>query len=167
MGDSRRFEILADFVQRNFPPPLKIADVAGGQGYLGFILTQKGYDCTVIDPRKTDLSKKERQLSRRKGIHFKRIRSKFNAGMAEEFDLIIGLHPDEATEEICQAAKIKPVILIPCCKYWNGIENHGSLSMAETIRTFFKKNKIDWWETQLRMNGKNLVFVTTIEKEEQ
>lgn len=164
MGDSRRFEVVADFVQRNFPPPQKTADVAGGQGCLSYILAQNGYDCSVIDPRKTDLSKKERQLSRRKGIQFNRIRSKFNANMAEEYDLIIGLHPDEATEEICQAAKVKPVILVPCCKYWNGIENHGSPGLAETIRHFFKKNKIEWWETLLRMNGKNLVFVTIKEK---
>ena len=160
MGDDKRFEALADFVQRNFPPPLKIADVAGGQGNLSFILTQRGYVCTVIDPRKTNLSKKERQLSNRKGIRFNQIRSKFNSEMARDYDLIIGLHPDQATEEICYAAKFKPTIIVPCCKYWNGVENHGSPSLPDTIRKFFRQNRIEWWETLLKMNGKNLIFIT-------
>ena len=160
MGDRRRFEVLADFVQRNFPPPLKIADVAGGQGNLSLLLAQRGYNCTVIDPRKTNLSKKERQLANRKKIHFERIRSRFSSDMANSYDLIIGLHPDEATEAICCAAHSKPVVLVPCCRYWNGIESHGSPNLAETIRRFFRRNKIDWWETLLKMNGKNLVFVT-------
>jgi len=161
MGDDRRFEVLADFVQRKFPPPLKVADVAGGQGNLSFILTQKGYDCTVIDPRKTNLSKKERQLSNRKGICFRRVRSKFCSDMAQGFDLIIGLHPDQATEEICHAAKFRPTIIVPCCKYWEGIESHGSASLPDTIRKFLRQGGIDWWETLLAMSGKNLVFVTS------
>lgn len=101
MGNRHRFEVVADFVQRNFPPPLSIADVAGGQGNLSFILAQKGYDCTVIDPRNTGLSKNERRLSRRKGIRFGHARKEFAPEMAAGFDLIIGLHPDEATEAIC------------------------------------------------------------------
>jgi len=165
VGDDRRFEVLAGFVQRNFPPPLKIADAAGGQGNLSFILTQKGYDCTVIDPRKTNLSKKERQISQRKGIQFKRIRSKFHSEMADDYDLVIGLHPDQATEEICRAAQFKPTIIVPCCKYWDGIESHGSASLPDTIRKFFRRNKIEWWETLLKMNGKNLVFVTQPKEE--
>lgn len=164
MGDRHRFEVVASFVQRNFPPPLSIADVAGGQGNLSFILAQEGYKCTIIDPRNTDLSKNERRMRSRKGIRFKRIRKEFTPEMAGNFDLIIGLHPDEATEAICQAAKTKPVVLIPCCRYWRGIESHGSPSMAKTIRRFFRNNKIEWWETLLKMNGKNLVFVTRGEK---
>jgi len=159
VGDERRFDVLANFVQRNFPPPLKVADVAGGQGNLSFILAQRGYDCTVIDPRKTGLSKKKRQISRRKRIQFRQIHSEFHAEMTEDYDLIIGLHPDQATEEICYAAKIRPVILVPCCKYWNGIENHGAASLSDTIRKFFRQNKIEWWETLLEINGKNLVFI--------
>jgi len=160
MGDNRRFEVLAQFTERNFPPPLRIADVAGGQGNLSFILTQKGYDCTVIDPRKTNLSKKERRLSNRKGIRFARIRKEFNATMVLDYDLIIGLHPDEATEAICNAARDRPCIIVPCCRYWHGMESHGSPNMAETIRRSFRKNRVQWWETTLKMNGKNLVFVT-------
>ena len=159
MGDSRRFEVLAKFIMKNFVP-CSVADVAGGQGYLSFALTQHGYSCTVIDPRKTNLSKKERQIARCKNIEFRRLQKEFEPEMAYEYDLIVGLHPDQATEAICEAALIKSCIIVPCCQYWSGIENHGSPNLAETIRRKFRRNGVKWWETFLKMNGKNLVFVT-------
>lgn len=160
MGDPRRFEVMARFVEANFPPPRRVADVAGGQGNLSLLLVERGYDCTVIDPRSTALSKRERQYSRRKRLAFQRAKMCFQPELAEDFDLVVGLHPDGATEAICHAALIRPVVLVPCCRYWRGIESHGSPDLAETVRRCFRRLGVEWWETFLQMNGKKLVFVT-------
>ena len=32
MGDPHRFDITAKFIATNFPPPRRVADVAGGRG---------------------------------------------------------------------------------------------------------------------------------------
>ncbi len=34
MGDSRRFNVFANFIKENFPKCNKIADIAGDKGYL-------------------------------------------------------------------------------------------------------------------------------------
>ena len=159
MGDPRRFDVTAKFIATNFPPPRRVADVAGGQGNLSLLLVERGYDCSVIDPRKTALSKRERRHSRRQRLAFERIRAQFQPEMAEGFDLVVGLHPDGATEAICHAALVCPVVLVPCCKYWQGMESHGSPSLVETVRRCFRRLRVEWWETFLPMSGKRLVFV--------
>lgn len=150
MGDCRRFTVLAEFVARNFPPEefQKVADVAGGSGQLSIELNKKGYNSTLIDPRKKVL----------KGISHKR--KCWKSSMSDDYDLIVGLHPDETTEELCNSTYFRPIVLVPCCKHWKGIESHGSHSQKETVRRFFSKNRIVYRETVLKINGKNTVFWT-------
>lgn len=152
MGDSKRFKVTAKFLAENFKP-CSVADVAGGRGSLSKELAQYGFECTVIDPRHD-------QMPSLKAMH-----RKFDRRLAKKFDLIIGLHPDEATEELCvTAASGARVVIIPCCNMWRGIENHGSGSLANTIRKYFQQHNVDWWETLLPITGKNLVFVANRER---
>lgn len=151
MGDSRRFEVTAKFIARNFNP-CSVADVAGGRGSLSKELVKYGFECTVIDPR-------HNQMPGLKAMH-----RKFDHSLARKFDLVVGLHPDEATEELCVvAASGVRTVIVPCCNMWRGIENHGSGSLANTIRLYLGKHNVDWWETILPMNGKNLAFVANRE----
>lgn len=148
MGDNRRFKVVADFVERNYPIAKyrSIADVAGGaKGFLTRELRKRGYDSENIDPRASAFDG-ERKLYKRE--------------MAMVYDLVVALHPDGATEEVCKTANTKPIILIPCCKFWQGVESHGSPNQAETVRRFFKKMRISYQETILRMRGKNTIFWT-------
>ena len=159
MGDRRRFEILSDFIARNFNP-CSVADVAGGTGMLSYHLTTKGFDCTVIDPRKSDLPKDYRTKARRQGIQIKRRRTEFLHSMAKEFDLVVGLHPDQATENICIAGLKKKCVIVPCCYYWSGKKLTDSPNdMADKICKFFDVKGLDYWRTCLPIQGKNLVIV--------
>ena len=43
MGDSRRFDRFAAKIKENLNPDWKIADVAGGKGFLRLALAEKGF----------------------------------------------------------------------------------------------------------------------------
>ena len=144
MGDPRRFDVVASFIGRNFPVQRYpcVADVAGGKGDLKRLLIEKGYKSKTFDSRWG-----------KHGYFFRR--------MAEEWNLIVGLHPDGATEEIAHSALTTPVVLIPCCHLgWNGPESHGSPSMTETVRRLWRRLRVPYRETLLNMSGKNVVLWT-------
>jgi hypothetical protein len=108
-GDPTRFRVLAAFVAAEFAGEARfVADVAGGQGLLARELSKRhGFEVDVIDPRPGKLT----GVSRRPEI--------FRSEMADYYDLIVGLHPDEATAEIAHAAACRPVVLVPCCNFWS------------------------------------------------
>jgi len=147
MGDTRRFEVLASFISRNFKP-CKVADVAGGTGLLSYFLLQYGFTPTVIDPRNSNLLREFRRYAHK----ISRIRSEFSSNMAVDFDLIIGLHPDGATKAICESGK--PCVVVPCCNFWK----RGS-DIILIVRDYFQRHFHNWFETSLPINGKNTVFV--------
>lgn len=106
-GDPARFEVLADFVASRFPKAATAADVAGGQGMLARLLSKRhNIDSEVIDPRGWVL----RGVSARA--------EEYSAKMADYYDVIVGLHPDEALCEVVASAVVRPVVLVPCCNFW-------------------------------------------------
>ncbi len=38
--------------------------------------------------------------------------------MADYYDVIIGLHPDDALREVVNSARVRPVVVVPCCNFW-------------------------------------------------
>ena len=111
-----------------------ILDVAGGRGDLSFELcTRLGATCTTIDPRKKKLNKRQRRWLKKvakRGGESKIVAAHqhelFNSTFAnqhknlvEAASLIVGMHPDEATEEIVDVALHhgKPFAIVPCCVF--------------------------------------------------
>lgn len=106
-GDPQRFAAVADFVASRFPEARTAADVAGGQGMLARLLSkQHNVACDVIDPRGWVL----RGVSGRA--------EEYAASMADYYDVVVGLHPDEALREVVASARVRPVVVIPCCNFW-------------------------------------------------
>lgn len=126
-GAPDRFDVLADFIADRYWGQVKyIADVAGGQGMLARILTKKHhFECEVIDPRGWTL----------KGIRGRA--EEFHAEQAKFYDLIVGLHCDEALREVAAAASIRPVVLIPCCNFWSE-EKLGQLELVGAIEEYYR-----------------------------
>ena len=107
-----------------------VLDVAGGKGELSLHLTLAGARVTLVDPRKNSgyLSKWQRKLLRRSGRPpFDVTRSLFtddaaddgSAALAAAAALVVGMHPDEATEAIVDAAVARrlPFAVVPCCVF--------------------------------------------------
>jgi hypothetical protein len=113
-GDERRFEVVADFVAARFPQARSAADVAGGQGMLARILRKRhNIDCDVVDPRGWVL----RGVSSRAEA--------YRADMASYYDIVIGLHPDDALPEVVNSAQVRPVVVVPCCNFWSPASKLG------------------------------------------
>lgn len=133
---------------------MKIADVAGGKGYLRLALSEHGFnDVTTWDKRKKRL-KKGNQIYRW-----------FLYDQApSDYDAIIGMHPDEGTDHIIMyAAKHRvPFILCPCCikpnavAYWG---NHKYQNWLNHLENMCKRHNIETVHTILKMNGKNDVII--------
>jgi len=152
-GDEKRFEIVADFIYDYYGPSVKyIADVAGGQGLLSRLLNKKyNYESEVIDPRGYVL----------KGVPGKVC--EYTADMAGYYDLIVGLHPDEAVRPVVESALKKPVLVIPCCNYWDKSKKLGAKELILSIETYMTENNIAHKKVAFAFKGpKNIGFATKI-----
>ena len=81
--------------------------------------------------------------------------------MAPYYDLIIGLHPDEATRPVVESAFYRPIIVVPCCNYWDNTRKLGSKAIAEDIALFYEQNNIEYKMEKLPMKYPNIVVYTT------
>lgn len=150
-GDPKRFEVVADFVNEYFGKKVKyIADVAGGRGMLSRVLNKKyNYESEVIDPRGYTL------------VGVTNRKEEYSSEFASFYDLIIGLHPDEATKEVAKSALVKPTILIPCCNFWDQTKKLGRDALLEEISKYYLENDIKFEQVNFDFEGpKNIGLVT-------
>jgi hypothetical protein len=149
-GASERFEIVAEFIYDRYGKSVRyIADVAGGQGMLCRILRKKyNYECEVVDPRGWTL----------KGVPSQAV--ELDPVIAGYYDLIVGLHPDEATRPVAQAALIRPAILIPCCNFWSD-EKLGRDELVEAIASYYRAHGVKFERVVFPFRGpKNIGLVS-------
>lgn len=149
-GDEKRFEIVADFIYDRFGRKIKyIADVAGGQGVLSRLLNKRGYCSEVIDPRGYTLVGVENR------------KQEYTADMANYYDLVVGLHPDEATREVAKSALVRPVLIVPCCNFWTREVKLGSKELVKAICQYFDQNNIDYEVINFDFSGPKNVGILT------
>lgn len=154
MGDSRRFDVFADFIQNNFQYCNRIADIAGGKGYLQTALRDRGYNVITFDKRK---GRKNRPGKFEFQYRY------FDSTVKEDFDLMVGMHPDEATDVIIvEAAKRSiPFAIVPCCvmpnkiAYWG---DHNYNDWIKHLKNVAYKLGYEVDEKQLKIDGRNLVL---------
>lgn len=149
-GDPARFEVMAEFVHDRFGTGVQyIADVAGGQGMLTRILRkQYNYEAEVIDPRGWTM----------KGVPNRD--AEYASSMADYYDLIIGLHADEATRPVAESALLRPVLLVPCCNFWSE-GKLGRDELVEAIEAFYREHQVSYDRITLPFKGpKNIGIVS-------
>lgn len=108
MGDPARFRTLADLVEDRWPDRgLRIADVAGGKGSLNAEMYRRGYRNVVTYDKRKD------RWTIRKHYRFEL----FTVEAERGFQLVLGMHPDEGTDQcIAYAARHRvPFVIVPCC----------------------------------------------------
>ena len=149
-GDPKRFGAIAAYIAGRYGRDVRyIADVAGGQGMLTRILCKKyNYACEVVDPRGWVL----RGVDHRKET--------FDPAMATYYDLIVGLHPDEALRVVAQAALVRPTILVPCCNFWSA-EKLGRDELLSAIGEYYRAHDVRFERVTFRFRGpKNIGLVS-------
>ncbi len=150
-GAAGRFDAVAEFIYERFGDSIKyIADVAGGQGVLTRLLNKKyNYHSEVIDSR---------------GYTLKGVPScvcKYGADMAPYYDLIIGLHPDEAIRPVVESAKYMPVLVIPCCNFWDRTQKLGCRELIYSIEKYLDDEKILYEQIRFSFDGPKNVGILT------
>ena len=149
-GDPTRFDVLAELIYYRYGRQITyIADVAGGQGMLTRILNKKyNYTSEVIDPRGWVL----------KGVPNRE--EEFDPSMAPYYDLIVGLHPDEAMRAVAQAALVRPAIVIPCCNFWSE-EKLGRDALVDAVAHYYRNHGVTCERITFAFSGpKNIGLVS-------
>ena len=152
-GDPNRFEVVAQYIYENYHGQVKyLADVAGGQGMLSRILYKKyHFQSEVIDPRGHTLV----------GVSSRR--EEYTSDMATFYDLVVGLHPDEALVETVKSALFRPTLIIPCCNFWSREIKLGRDALIEKISQYYNDNKIKFEKVAFDFEGpKNIGLVTSV-----
>lgn len=160
MGDPRRFDLFARFIANLIPPAsrgsLRVADVASGKGTLSFALREHGFArITPFEP-----SPRRGGQVRRLGI----VVRDFRPADAADFDLIVGMHPDAATDCILSGAALyrRIAVVSPCCvrpnawTYWGSKTSHKQWHEHLLRRSAEAGMRLN--VGQLRMNGANTVM---------
>jgi hypothetical protein len=151
-GDPARFDLLAEFVGERFGNSVEfVADVAGGQGMLARQLRKRhNYRAEVVDPRGWTL----------KGVESRAV--PYVAGDAAYYDLVVGLHPDQALREVVHSALVRPTVVVPCCNFWRDDERLGRDALAESIAQWYRQNHIRYERVDFPFRGpQSLGFVTS------
>ncbi|MEM7134824.1 MAG: hypothetical protein AAF702_51680 [Chloroflexota bacterium] len=154
-GGPERFEVVAEFVADTFGNSIRyIADVAGGQGMLSRILNKKfNYESEVIDPREHGLTGVSRRVS------------EYDAAMASYYDLVVGLHPDEATRPVAESSLVRPVLIFPCCNFWSSTKL-GRDELVEAIEAYYDQHQIVSQRVTLPFKGpKNIGILSWPQKD--
>lgn len=141
-GDPARFEVLAAYIADRYGRRVRyVADVAGGRGMLSRILAKKyNYEAEVVDPRGWVLRGVRNQAA------------ELDPALAAYYDLIVGLHPDQATRAVARAALVRPAVLIPCCNYWSE-EKLGQRELLGAIGGYYRENGVSVERVALAFNG--------------
>lgn len=150
-GDEARFEEVAKFIHDRFGNSITyIADVAGGQGMLSRILNKKyNYESEVIDPRHYQVV----------GVNNREC--EYTHDMASYYDLVIGLHPDEATREVVESALIRPILIVPCCNFWDRSRKLGTKEMIIEISKWLDEHNIKYEIVTFNFKGTKNVGILT------
>ncbi|GLD94286.1 hypothetical protein PINS_up002897 [Pythium insidiosum] len=162
-----------------------VVDIAGGRGNVSFELWNKrGIRCTLIDPRPMRLSRVQYKFFKKQKIEKPAIpealapqrTALFNATtfledpaneqLIQEASVLIGMHPDEATDAIIDVALRynKPFALVPCCVFGHAFPDRRRPDGVSKVVSF--DDLVEYLEHKhssiqrdyLSFDGKNLVL---------
>lgn len=162
--------LIAHFGVDNLARGTGVVDVAGGKGKLAIELALKSIPCTVVDP-----AVRKKRLSGRDAKRFRKAELEPPAHFAALFDAhgpfaaahrallegaacLVGMHPDEATEAIVDAALRfdTSCAVVPCCVFAR-IAGERRLRSGEPVRTY--EEFVEYlMEKDPRMRSESLPF---------
>ncbi|MDP6040031.1 MAG: hypothetical protein QGG64_15875 [Candidatus Latescibacteria bacterium] len=117
-----RFQLLHDWLTDHYDP-CRLADIGGGKGLLSYMLQQNSWNATVVDPYDQSLPTKYKDINSGSRVRISkeetvpRLARSFEPAIAQNFDLLLGLHAHGCNLSIIDAAKSHycDFVLMPCC----------------------------------------------------
>ena len=168
-----RFQLLAKWLIDNYPPrragpACRAADVGGSKGLLALLLNKQGWNCEVIDPVNPDPitkykdieSDKRVLISKEESKNIPRKTGKFEIEMAQNYDLLIGLHAHGCNMKIIDACKQynKKFVLLPCCVIGEPIEIKPHVKWFDSLVTYAKEKGFNVEIDKLNFKGQNKIM---------
>lgn len=157
-----RLQLLHRWLVENHAP-CRVADVGGGKGLLAYLLDESGWQATVIDPHNQPLPSKVTNLLReRRAIpadaRVDRIARPFDVSMAEDFDLLVGMHAHGSNMAIMDAAKTwgRDFVLFPCCVIDEPIEVRPNVDWLESLVAYGEGIGHHLRRVELGFRGQNI-----------
>lgn len=150
MGDSRRNKLFATFIVKQFSKVKTVLVIADGKGELARKLANKGLQVRVIENKPRFEGRGHNGITYRKGW--------FDRNCVFDEDLIVGMHPDEATAEILLAGEKnrKSWAIVPCCV--KGTEAKNIDGYRNWMRKLKQLCRNACQEYTLKISGKNIVL---------
>jgi hypothetical protein len=155
MGDAQRFRLFSGAIAENFPDRnASIADVAGGRCQLNTALHLIGYRNVI------SWDKRKKNANSRGRYHY----GLFDYRSApRNYDLVVGMHPDEGTDHIVQYAckHKKPFMVCPCCVKPSAsrFEDIGYEGWIRHLVRLAEVGRLAVEIAELPMRGRNLIIV--------
>ena len=151
MGDSNRNTKFATFIARNFPKAKTALVVADGHGELARSLANKKIAVTVVEAKPRFVGRIHPLITYKQGW--------FTEDSEVEADIIVGMHPDEATSEIILAARKnkKPFAIVPCCCVGKGSSGLSRNNFAAWVKRL-NDMACGCYTAMLKISGKNLIL---------
>ncbi len=154
MRKSQRARLFAEWAVAKFGSGLCVLDVAGGTGALARALLAAGMSRVVlVDPRCLDHDISDPQIL----LQPRLLNSSFECPVA--VDLVLALHPDEATDGSFEFAKARgiPFAVVPCCVFADSFVRNGCVRTYEDLLEYLQK-KYDCERAYLQIQGRNIVL---------
>lgn len=160
-----RSQLLHQWLIEHFEP-CRVADVGGGKGLLAYLLQKSGWEAAVIDPVEQPLPDKYKDI-----VHNKRIKipptdmvphisQEFEPAMAQNFDLLIGMHAHASNIKIIDAAAKYHCgfVLLPCCIIDEPIYPAPGVHWLECLVDYAVQKGFTVRPFRLNFSGQNIGF---------
>ena len=162
-----RFQLFHQWLVTHFEP-CRVADIGGGKSLLSYLLQEDGWKATVIDPVYQALPHKYKNISSNKQVKIAstarvpHITSEFQPEMAQNFDLLIGLHAHGVNIKIINAATEygKDFVLVPCCIIDEPVYPRLGVSWVECLTDYAIRRGCKVQPFQLKFSGQNIGIYT-------
>ncbi len=169
LNNKFRFQLLQQWLTSKYKPA-KVLDVGGGKGLLAYLLNKNGWKATVVDPAITDVLTKYKDIETGKRVllkdgeieSFKRMTGIFKEEMAQEFDLLVGLHAHGSNLQIINAAKKydKNFLLLPCCVIGEPLIKKPNIDWLKSLIEYAEDKGFEVKKDILNFKGQNVLIYT-------
>jgi hypothetical protein len=160
-----RFQLMCHWLAEHLTPR-RSADVGGGKGLLAYLLQERGWQVTVIDPVYQDLPDKYKDIVSGKRVRLPSTASvpyldaEFEPSMCGDFDLIVGMHSHGCNVKIIDGAKAFgcEFILVPCCVIDEPLYPRQGVHWLECLVDYAIRQEFAVYPFQLHFKGQNIGF---------
>jgi hypothetical protein len=158
-----RFQLLHRWLVERFEP-CRAADIGGGKGLLAYLLQESAWETAVIDPTPQALPHKYKNITSGKRIRtptdafVHHIDREFEGAMADDFDLLIGMHAHGCNAKIIDAAAVRGCgfVLFPCCVINEPFYPPIGATWLESIADYAVRKGHTLYPFRLNFKGQNI-----------